>query len=139
MSAFVERHLVLILRIAGYATASMLLVAVAPNFALAVMFGQAPAGALEETIARNWGFLIGLGGLSLIYASYVPGARRLAMMIAVSSKAVYITLFLTVGRAHLGDALVAVLFDALVVLVFLVYLLSTPSEFPGRGAGRDGD
>ena len=135
---FLHRHIVLIMRIAGYATASMLAVAVFPELVLGAMFGEVPEGALAGTIVRNWGFLIGLVGLGLIYATYVPGARRLAMMLAIASKTVFVTLFLTTGRDHLAGVLGAVVFDVLVVMVFLAYLLSTPSEFPGRGAPADG-
>jgi hypothetical protein len=115
-----------IMLIAGFLTASMFYYAIAPDAALRSAFGQGLEGPLAELIVRNWGVLVGLVGLMLIYGAFVPPARRLVLSVAALSKAAFVTLLLTVGHDYLGQRIgLALWVDGLEVLLFLTYLLST--------------
>ena len=98
----------------------------------AANFGQTLEGPLAEMIVRNWGALIGLVGVSLIYGAFRQGARQLALLVAIVSKAFFIALMLTVGRPFLGgQPALAVAVDSIMVVLFVVYLMS-----PQRRAGE---
>jgi hypothetical protein len=115
-----------IMLIAGILTASMLYYAIAPDAALRGDFGHGVEGALAELIVRNWGVLVGLVGLMLVYGAFVPPARRLVLSVATLSKAAFVTLLLTVGRDYVGQRIgIALVVDSLEVLLFATYLLST--------------
>ncbi len=108
----------------GVLTCSMFYAAFAPQAALQNTFGDSLGGAVAEIVVRNWGALIGMVGALLIYGAYVPVHRKLIVTIASLSKITFIVLVLTYGTAYLAKAGVAIGFDALVVAVFLVYLVS---------------
>lgn len=115
-----------IMLIAGILTTSILYYAIAPDAALRADFGQGVEGPLAQLIVRNWGVLVGLVGLMLVYGAFVPPARRLVLAVATLSKVAFVLLLVTVGhefiRQRIGLALVV---DSLEVLLFLTYLLST--------------
>jgi energy-converting hydrogenase Eha subunit C len=73
---------------------------------------------------RNWGVLIFLIGIMLIYGAFKPVHRRLIITVAMVSKIVFIGLVLTLGAQYLGRAGVSVAFDGLIVVLFIVYLLT---------------
>ena len=115
-----------IMLITGILTASMFYNAIAPDAALRSSFGQGLEGPLAELIVRNWGVLVGLVGLMLIYGAFVPPARRLVLSVAALSKAAFVILLLTVGHDYLGQRIgVALWVDGLEVLLFVTYLLGT--------------
>lgn len=117
-----------IMLVSGILTASMFYTALAPHAGLTSSFGQnlEPAGPLAELIVRNWGFLIGLIGLMLIYGAFVPPARRLVLSVAIISKIWFVGLLLTVGSGYLGQAIrVALVVDSLEVLLFAAVLFTT--------------
>jgi len=115
-----------IMLIAGILTASMFYYAVAPQAALRSAYGQGLEGPLAELIVRNWGVLVGLVGLMLVYGAFVPPARRLVLSVATLSKAAFVTLLLTVGHDYVGQRIgLALWVDSLEALLFLTYLLST--------------
>src|SRR5205814_1173476 len=100
--------------------------AIAPDAALRSAFGQGPDGPLAELIVRNWGVLVGLVGLMLIYGAFVPPARRLVLSVAAVSKAAFVILLLTAGHDFLGQRIgLALWVDGLQALLFVAYLLST--------------
>ncbi len=120
-----HRSIKWVMLIAGLLTCSMFYTAIAPEAALRGTFGQTLDGPLAQIIVRNWGALIGLIGLLLIYGAFHPAARRIAMLIAGASKLVFIALVLTWGQQFLGLQLgVAVVGDAIMVLLFAAYLLT---------------
>jgi hypothetical protein len=122
---WIAKHLRTLMLIAGVLTCSMLYVAIAPQAALQSNFGSTLDGPLAEIVVRNWGALIALVGATLIYGAYVPATRRLALGVAVLSKTVFIALVLIFGREFLTQPIgVAVVADALCVLVFGAYLLA---------------
>jgi hypothetical protein len=113
-----------IMLVSGILTCSMLLAALAPQAALRSMFGATVDGPVAEVVVRNWGALIALVGATLIYASSRPAVRPLALVLAIVSKLIFITLVLVFGREFLShQAGGAVVGDSLMVVLFLVYLL----------------
>lgn len=126
-----------IMLVTGLLTATMFYNAIAPHAALVKSFGQDLEGPLAELVVRNWGILVGLIGLMLIYGAFVPPARRLVLSVAALSKTAFILLMLTIGKAYLGqDIGAAVVIDSIEVLIFAAYLLSTrhPARAPAQTA-----
>jgi len=115
-----------IMLLAGVLTCTMLYAAVAPQAALRATFGETLEGPLAEIVVRNWGALITLVGLMLIYGAFVEAARRLVLTVAVLSKATFIALVLSFGRELLAyQVSTAVVVDAVWVVVFGAYLIGT--------------
>jgi hypothetical protein len=125
-----------IMLISGILTATMLYAAIAPDSAMQSSFGQRLEGPLAELVVRNWGVLVGLVGLMLIYGAFVPPARRLVLSVATLSKAIFVTLLVTVGRDYLDQPIrAAVVIDGLEVLLFAAYLGTTrhaPRPWPAN-------
>ena len=114
-----------VMLVSGALTCTMVYAAIAPREALRATFGEAPEGPVAEILARNWGVLVTLVGASLIYGAFHPPARRLALMVALASKATFIALVLSHGGRFLGyQAGVAVVVDAVWVVLFAWYLAS---------------
>jgi hypothetical protein len=113
-----------IMLVSGLLTCTMLYAAVAPQAALNTTFGDTLSGPLAEIIVRNWGVLIFLIGIMLIYGAFKPVHRRLIITVAMVSKIIFIGLVLTLGTQYLGRAGVSITFDGLIVVLFLVYLLT---------------
>ena len=121
-----------VMLVSGGLTCTMVYAAVAPHAALRSMFGETLEGPLAEMVVRNWGALIALVGAMLIYGAFNPQSRPLVLAVACLSKLIFIALILAHGSRYLGQqAGVAVAVDALMVLLFLWYLLTAPR---GRAA-----
>ena len=115
-----------IMLVAGVMTCAMLYAAFAPQASLQSTFGVTLEGPAAEIVVRNWGALIGLVGAMLIYGAFHEGSRKLAVAVALVSKAVFIGLMLTMGQQFMGkQAGMAVYVDSVEVLLFSVYLLSS--------------
>lgn len=114
--------------VSGALTLTMLQAAIAPDAALRAMFGETLEGPLAEIIVRSWGALIALVGAMLIYGAFQPQVRKLTLVVAGLSKVIFITLVLTLGAQYLGHAGVAVVVDAVMVLLFTAYLVATRHE-----------
>lgn len=125
--------------VSGALTCTMFYAALAPQAALRANFGSALEGPVAEIVVRNWGVLVTLVGLTLIYGALVPSARRVALGIAVASKSAFIALVLSFGRDLLAFQVgTAVAVDALWVVVFGAALATTPPSHvfsPTRGSG----
>jgi hypothetical protein len=112
--------------ISGVLTCTMLYAVISPEAALTSTFGEGLDGPVAAIVVRNWGALIGLMGLLLIYGAFTPSARRLVLTVAGASKLVFVALVLSYGTRFLGfQAGVAVAVDSLWVLVFSAYLITT--------------
>lgn len=111
-----------IMLLSGVLTCTMVYAAIDPQGALRNTFGATLEGPLANIVVRNWGALITLVGALLIYGAYRPASRALVLTIAVVSKLIFIALVLLYGQAYLGKAGVAVVFDLLVVALFVVHL-----------------
>jgi hypothetical protein len=118
-----------IMIVSGVLTSTMIYAAIAPEAALTATFGESVDGPLARIIVRNWGALIALVGLMLIYGAFNPPARPLVLVVAGVSKAVFIGLVLSQGGRYLGhQAGVAVAVDAVMVVVFGWYLLAARGD-----------
>lgn len=109
----------------GLLTATMLRAAVDPRGALQSMFGASLDGPLAEIIVRNWGLLIGLVGLMLIYGGWTSSHQEPILVVAGASKLAFIGLVLSFGRRFLGPSLmVPIALDAVFVLLFAIILIA---------------
>ncbi len=113
-----------IMLVSGLLTCTMFYAAIAPQAALISTFGESLEGPLMEIIVRNWGALITLMGVMLLYGAFNPPNRRLILTVAGLSKLVFIGLVLTYGRHYLGhQAGLAIVIDGVAVLLFIGYLI----------------
>jgi len=123
--AWITANIKLIMLVSGALTCTMVSAVVSPRAALQSTFGETLEGPVAQVVVRNWGALIVLIGGMLIYGAYEPEVRRLVLVVAALSKLVFIALVLLHGRRFLrARAGVAVAIDAVMVTVFLAYLLS---------------
>jgi hypothetical protein len=114
-----------IMIVSGVLTLTMVYAAIAPQAALRSNFGESLDGAVADIVVRNWGALIGLMGVILIYGARQPAARSLALTVAGASKAIFIALVLSHGGRFLGyQAGIAVIVDLVWVVVFAAYLVT---------------
>lgn len=118
--------------IARLLTSTMLYAAIAPQAALQSTFGESLTAPVVEIVVRNWGALIGLVGMMLIYGAYDPPSRRLALIVAALSKSVFVTLVFVNGGRYLEQAGVAVAVDTVFVCLFVWYLAVSPRETLSR-------
>jgi hypothetical protein len=126
-------HRIMIL--SGLLTMTMIYAALAPEAALRSTFGESVSGPVADVVVRNWGALIVLVGATLIYGARKPAVRPLALTVAGASKAVFIGLVLSHGGRFLGyQAGIAVVVDALWVIVFASYLLALRRARTGDAA-----
>jgi hypothetical protein len=115
---------------AGALTCTMVVAAISPRAALLRTFGQALEGPVAEIVVRNWGALVTLVGVMLIYGAFDPASRRLVLVVAGLSKLVFIGLVLVHGTQFLGRAGVALAVDAVMIGLFAVYLVGARKEAP---------
>jgi hypothetical protein len=121
---FIAANIKWIMLVSGALTCTMVYAAIAPQSALRASFGVTLEGAAADIVVRNWGVLITLVGAMLIYGAFNPPVRRLALIIAGTSKLVFIGLVLSHGALFLGhQAGIAIAVDALWVVLFACYLL----------------
>ena len=110
----------------GVLTCTMFYALVAPDASLQSNFGQSIDGPVAQIVVRNWGALIGLMGLLLIYGAFHEPARRIALVLAGTSKVAFIVLVLSFGREVLRYQVgVSVAVDSMMVVLFVAYLVST--------------
>ena len=115
-----------IMLVSGALTCTMIYAAIAPQAALRATFGETLEGPLAALVVRNWGVLITLIGVMLIYGAYHAPVRRLVLAVAGVSKLTFIVLVLWQGSRYLGQqAGVAIAVDALWATLFVTYLGAT--------------
>lgn len=115
-----------VMLVSGLLTCTMFQAFISPQASLQSNFGQTINGNLSEIIVRNWGALIGLMGIMLIYGAFNENVRRFVLVIAGSSKIIFILLLLTSKENYLGfGAGTAVIADSIMVALYVVYLLLT--------------
>lgn len=129
-----------ILLVSGALTCTMFYAAVDPDAALRSTFGDTMDGPIADIVVRNWGVLIGLVGVMLLYAAFNVAARPLVLTVAGTSKLAFIGLILLAGRPFLAyQAGVAVVCDLIQVALFAAYLVAAPRVGPASApadAGR---
>ncbi|HXV28890.1 MAG TPA: hypothetical protein VD840_01020 [Sinorhizobium sp.] len=114
-----------IMFLSGVLTLTMVYAAIAPEAALRSTFGESVSGPVADVVVRNWGALIALMGVMLLYGARRPAVRPLALSVAGASKAIFIVLVLSHGGRFLGyQAGIAVIVDLVWVVVFGAYLLA---------------
>ena len=122
----IRRYIKTIMLVSGGLTTTMIYAAVSPSAALQSNFGESLNGALAELIVRNWGVLIALVGLMLIYGAFDAPSRRLALIVAATSKITFIGLVLSNGGRYVRyGAGVAVAIDTVMVVLFVIYLVTS--------------
>jgi predicted permease len=115
-----------IMLVSGLLTCTMLQAFISPQASLQSNFGQTMEGELSEIIVRNWGALIGLIGIMLIYGAFTDSVRRFVLVIAGSSKVIFILLVLSSPESYMGfGAGTAVVADSFMVALYITYLLQT--------------
>ena len=113
----------LILVLTGLATASALVLFLAPVTMMRMLFGQAPSDALSILIVRHWGLLVGLVGTLLIYAAYHAEIRVPTLIVAIVEKAAFaLGVFLSPFHRR-PTVFVMALADAGMAAVYLIYLI----------------
>jgi hypothetical protein len=121
----ISAHIKWIMLVSGALTCTMVYAAVAPQAALHATFGETLDGPLAEVVVRNWGALITLVGLMLIWGAFNPPVRSLVLAVAGTSKLVFAGLVLAHESRYLDQqAGVAIAIDLLCVVLFAWYLLS---------------
>lgn len=112
-----------VLLVSGILTFSMVLMMLAPRFALRATFGEAAEGRVADLVSRSWGEMIAASGLMLIYAAYHPETRLPILLYSIAGKAGFIVLTLSKGYRRM-NAMTAVVADAIMVALFAWYLLA---------------
>ena len=114
-----------VMLVAGLLTCTMFYALVAPEASIASNFGQPIEGPVGQIIVRNWGALIGLMGILLIYGAFQEQVRTAALLVAGTSKLVFIVLILTLGQPFLKFQVgVSVVVDSVMVVLFATYLIA---------------
>ncbi len=111
-----------IMVVSGVLTLTMLYAAIAPAAASQSMFAETPDGAFASVVVPNWGILIGLMGALLIYGAFHTPSRKLALVVAGTSKIAFISLILAQGDHYLGSLGAAVIVDSVMIALFATYL-----------------
>ena len=125
-----------VMLVAGLLTCTMFYALVAPEASLVSNFGQSIEGPVAQIVVRNWGALIGLMGVLLIYGAFREEARTVALIVAGASKLVFIALVLSRGQPFLQFQVgLSVAVDTIMIVLFATYLIgqwaTARSERPG--------
>ncbi len=100
--------------IAGLLTCTMFQAVISPQSSLLSNFGQTIDGHLADIVVRNWGALITIEGIMLIYAAFVEAVKRFVLVVAGSSKIIFIVLVVTSAENYLSfGAGTAVIVDSM--------------------------
>ena len=110
--------------ISGLLTCTMFLALFSPQASLKSNFGETIEGPVVDIVVRNWGALIGLVGIMLIYGAFNITVRRFSLVIAGISKIIFISLVLSSEKSYSGlGAATAVIADSVMVVLYIAYLL----------------
>ncbi|MES1220201.1 MAG: hypothetical protein ABUT20_32160, partial [Bacteroidota bacterium] len=105
-----------VMLLSGLLTCTMFQGLIAPQSLLRSTFGETLEGAHASIIVRNWGALIGLIGIMLIYGAFTRSVRKFVLVIAGVSKIIFISLVLLYGQQYMGlGAGTAVIADSIMV------------------------
>lgn len=120
---FIFKNIKWIMLLSGILTCTMLLSLFDPSLGLLLTFGDKIDGNLANIVVRNWGALIAIIGGMLIYGAYNESSRALVLVVASGSKTIFIFLNLIFGQIYFSKSGVAIVFDSLIVIVFISYLM----------------
>jgi hypothetical protein len=113
-----------VLIVSGVLTCSMILMALAPRFAMRSTFGEVAEGPVANLIARSWGAMIFASGLMLIYAAWHAEARLPILLYSIVGKLGFVGLVLAEPRFRRRSALIAALGDLIIVGLLSWYLVA---------------
>ena len=131
MTAFLDQFR-WIMFVSGALTSTMFYAAIDPAASVRANFGIAMDDPLAQILVRNWGVLVGLIGLMLIYGAFAAVHRRMALLVGGASKIAFIVLVLTFGQSFLRFQVgTAVVIDSLMVVLFALYLGATARRSAG--------
>ncbi len=119
----IAKNIKWIMLVSGVLTSTLLLAAIAPDSALRMIFGETLEGPLSDIIVRNWGVLVGLVGMLLIYGAFNEHVRKLVLVLATTSKVAFVGLILAFGSNYLSKVGTSIAIDTLFIVLFVVYLL----------------
>ena len=119
----IAKNIKWIMLVSGVLTSTLLLAAIAPDSALRMIFGETLEGPLSDIIVRNWGVLVGLVGMLLIYGAFNEHVRKLVLVLATTSKVAFVGLILAFGSNYLSKVGMSIAIDTLFIVLFVVYLL----------------
>ena len=123
--AWIAANISQLMTVSGVLTLTMIYALFAPEAALRSNFGESLSGPVASIVVRNWGALIALVGGMLIYGARNPAVRGVALVVASVSKATFVALVLAHGGRFLAyQAGIAVVVDAVWVMVFVAYLVA---------------
>lgn len=115
-----------VLLVCGLMTFSLVQGIVAPKSVWRTWFGEAEPSAGATMLMRSWASLVAFSGLFLIYAGFHPEVRPAALVVVGAGKAMFVTLILSDAKRFLkGQAVLAVVVDSVMVVIFAAYLLAT--------------
>ncbi|MDW3098229.1 MAG: hypothetical protein R8J41_09045 [Alphaproteobacteria bacterium] len=120
--AFIADNIFWILLVSGVITSSMLVAVVAPRLVFQQFFGTILDGPLGNAIMRNWGLVIGMSGLLLIYAAYDETVRIPIMLFSIVGK-VFFSMQVFAAGSTLKAARGGAIIDLVIGLVFCAYLI----------------
>lgn len=113
-----------VMLVSGLLTCTMFLALFSPQASLKSNFAETIEGPVEEIIVRNWGALIGMIGIMLIYGTFNSAVRKFTLVIAGISKIIFISLVVSSGITWSGlGAGTAVIADSVMVVLYIAYLL----------------
>ena len=111
------------LLLAGAATMTTSVAAIAPQTGLMLLFGTTVSDPLALLIVRSWAVLVSLIGAGLIYACIRPNDRRVLVGLAMISKTAFMALLLGFGGAYLGTTWSMLIFDCAMIVFFAALLM----------------
>jgi hypothetical protein len=88
------------------------------------VFGEVPSGPVSLVVARHWGLLLFCVGALLVYAAFHPALRVPAMVLASVEKGGFVACVLGTSLRQRITPLILALFDALMLLLYVLYLAS---------------
>jgi hypothetical protein len=112
---------------AGLLTCSMIQATVAPRATIRTYFGEAPDSPQFDLVVRNWRMLITAAGALLVWASFVPDVRLVAIALAIVTKTAFIALMLGSGVMK-QQAWVALVVDTIMITLLVVYLIAAMGQ-----------
>ena len=121
---FLGRNLKALMLVSGVLTSCMLYVVIWPAAAMRSMFGVSLEGSALDIVVRDWGFLIFLTGVLLIYGGLRPVHRAPVIVFSCAGKAMFVALVLALGGQAIRNAWPAVAFDAGISVLLMCGLLS---------------
>jgi hypothetical protein len=118
-----------VILVSGLLTCTMFLALFSPQASLKSNFAERIEGPVEEIIVRNWGALIGMIGIMLIYGAFNTSVRKFVLVIAGITKIIFISLVLSSGIKYSGlGAGTAIIADSVMVVLYATYLLLSRSD-----------